>query len=307
MQIEMVYAKGKAMGKPLMIIINPAAGKCKYRDGLAEALKILADAGYVPSIYFTEYVGHATELAAEYAGNFERVLVLGGDGTLGEVVAGLMTMEKRPQIGYIPIGTANDIARTFGLVKGDIVEGAKRFVAGKPFAFDTGKRNGGYFNYVAAFGAFTEVSYGTPQNLKNKFGQAAYMAGVAKAFTSLKPMHVRVEYDGGEFDGEVIYGGVNNSFSLGGTVDMPPNTVKLDDGFFELALVKKLPGFGALVSLAAQVLTHHYDSEYLLIEKTSKAKFFFDEPLRLTLDGEESEPLTQLDFEICPKAVEIIC
>ena len=295
------------MAQSLMIIINPAAGKCKYRDGLAEALKILADAGYVPTIFFTEYVGHATELAAQHAADFDRILVLGGDGTLGEVVAGIMPMEKRPQVGYIPIGTANDIARTFHLPKGDIVEGAKRFVNGKPFAFDTGRRNGGYFNYVAAFGAFVEVSYGTPQNLKNQFGQAAYMAGAAKAFTSIRPQHVRVEYDGGEFDGEVIYGGVNNSFSLGGVVDMPPDTVLLDDGKFELILIKKLPNFGDLASLAAKVLTHHYNSEYLIIEKTAKAKFYFDEAQHLTIDGEKSEPLTELIFEICPRAIEIIC
>lgn len=295
------------MSQSLMMIINPAAGKCKYRDGLAEALKILADAGYIPSIYFTEHTGHATELTVAHAADFDKILVLGGDGTLGEVVSGLMTMEKRPQVGYIPIGTANDIARTFKLVKGDIPGGARRFVNGKPFAYDAGKRNGGYFNYVAAFGAFVAVSYGTPQNLKNKFGQAAYMAGAAKAFTSIKPQHVRVEYDGGVFDGEVIYGGVNNSFSLGGVVDMPPDTVLLDDGKYELVLVKKLPNFGALAALAAQVLTHHYDSEYLIIEKTTKAKFYFDKEQNLTVDGEKSEPLTELDFEICPKAIEIIC
>ncbi len=295
------------MSTPLMMIINPAAGKCKYRDGLAEALKILSDAGYETSIFFTEHVGHATELAEQHAHRFEKILVLGGDGTLGEAVAGLMTMEKRPQVGYIPIGTANDIARTFKLPKGDIVEGAKRFVSGKPFAFDTGRRNGGYLNYVAAFGAFAKVSYGTPQEKKNKFGQAAYMTGAVKAILGMKPVKVRVEYDGGEYEGEAIYGGVNNSFSLGGVVDMPPDTVLLDDGLFELIIIKNPPNFASLSALAAQVLTHHYDSEYLIIEKTSKAKFIFEEPQHLTVDGEMSEALTELDFEICPKAIEIIC
>lgn len=295
------------MSQSLMMIINPAAGRCKYRNGLAEALKILADAGYVTSLFFTEYVGHATELAKAHAEEFDKILVLGGDGTLGEVVSGLMTLENRPQVGYIPIGTANDIARTFKLPKGDIVEGAKRFAEGKPFAFDTGKRNGGFFNYVAAFGAFAKVSYGTPQNLKNQYGQGAYMAGAVKAILGMKPVKVRVEYDGGEFEGEAIYGGVNNSYSLGGVVDMPPDTVLLDDGKFELVIVKNPPGFGALTALAAQVLTHHYDSEYIIIEKTEKAKFYFEEAQHLTVDGEKSELLTELDFEICPKAIELIC
>lgn len=295
------------MSQTLMMIINPAAGRCKYKSGLAEALKILADAGYVTSLFFTEHVGHATELAKAHADEFDKILVLGGDGTLGEVVSGLMTLESRPQVGYIPIGTANDIARTFKLPKGDIIEGAKRFAEGKPFAFDTGKRNGGYFNYVAAFGAFAKVSYGTPQNLKNQYGQGAYMAGAVKAILGMKPVKVRVEYDGGEFEGEAIYGGINNSYSLGGVVDMPPDTVLLDDGKFELVIVKNPPGFGALTALAAQVLTHHYDSEYIIIEKTAKAKFYFEEAQHLTVDGEKSELLTELDFEICPRAIELIC
>ncbi|MCF0136931.1 MAG: YegS/Rv2252/BmrU family lipid kinase [Oscillospiraceae bacterium] len=295
------------MSKPLMMIINPAAGKCKFREGLAEALKLLSDAGYTTSIFFTERRGHAAELAAEHASDFERVLVLGGDGTLGEAVAGLMRLESRPQIGYIPIGTANDIARTFGFVKGDIVEGTRRFITGKSFAFDTGHYQGGYFNYVAAFGSLADVSYGTPQNLKNQFGQAAYLTAAGKALLKLKPIWARVEYDGGVMEGEFIHGGVNNSFSLGGVVDMPPNTVELDDGLFELALIRQTPGLTSLAGLAARVLTHHYDSEYLTIVKTARAKFTFAEPQILSLDGEMSSPMTELDFEICPKAVEIIC
>ena len=164
----------------LMMIINPAAGRGGYKQGLPEALKLLSDAGCTVSLFFTQHRAHATELAAEHAAEFDKLLVLGGDGTLAEVIAGLMTLNDRPPVGYIPIGTANDIARTLGLVKNDILGGARRFLSGKLMPFDVGKRDGGYFNYVAAFGAFTEVSYATPQDAKRSLGQAAYLIGAAK-------------------------------------------------------------------------------------------------------------------------------
>ena len=134
------------MKTPLMMIINPAAGNGGFRRALPDALKLLSDAGYAVTMYFTECRGHATELAAQYAGVFPYLVVLGGDGTLAEAIAGLMPLSERPKVGYIPIGTANDVARTIGLPKNDILAGAQRFLDGTPHDFDEGRRDGGYFN-----------------------------------------------------------------------------------------------------------------------------------------------------------------
>ena len=141
------------MKTPLMMIINPAAGKGGFKRSLPDALRLLSDTGYAVSLFFTECRGHATELATQYAGAFPYLLVLGGDGTLAEAIAGLMPLAERPKVGYIPIGTANDVARTIGLPKNDILAGAQHFIGGTPHEFDEGRRDGGYFNYVAAFGA----------------------------------------------------------------------------------------------------------------------------------------------------------
>ena len=296
------------MKTSLMMIINPAAGRGGYKQGLPEALKLLSDAGYAVSLFFTEYRGHATELASQYGANFDKLLCLGGDGTLAEVIAGLMTLNKRPQVGYIPIGTANDIARTLGLVKNDIAGGARRFIKGKPLPFDTGMRDGGYFNYVAAFGAFTEVSYATPQDAKQKLGQAAYLIGAAKSLKSLKSRHVRVVYDDGEIDGEFLYGGMSNSYSVGGTVELPRDMIDLGDGKHELILVRKLPSAAAVLPLAAKVVINHdFSSESIIILQTRKAKFIFDEPETWSFDGEDGGAQLEICFENCPQAVEIIC
>ena len=295
------------MKTPLMMIINPAAGKGEFKDGLPEALKLLSDAGYAVNVFFTEERGHATRLAYEHGGDYEKLVCLGGDGTLAEVIAGLMQLPKRPQVGYFPIGTANDIARTVGLPKNDMIESASRFVTGEPMPFDVGKRGDGYFNYFAGFGAFTEVSYGTPQDIKKKLGEAAYLIGAVKAVKSLKTRHVKVEYDDGEFDGEFLYGGVSNSYSVGGIVDLPRELVNLSDGEHELILIKKLPGLGALLKLAAQVLIKHdLSSDYIVIRHTKKAKFIFDEPTVFSLDGEESQPYMEFESENCCQAIKII-
>ena len=295
------------MKTPVMMIINPAAGRGGYKKNLPEALKMLSDAGCAVSVFFTERRGHATELAAEYGAGFEKLLVLGGDGTLAEAIAGLMSMEIRPQVGYIPIGTANDIARTVGLTKNDILEGVRRFLKGEPRAFDTGRRDGGYFNYVAAFGAFTEVSYGTPQEFKKQLGEAAYLIGAAKSLSKLKSHHVRVEYDGGELEGEFLYGGVSNAYSVGGVVDLPRDEIDLGDGLHELILVKKLPSAAALASLAAKVLSHDFSSEYIVILHTKKARFIFDEPETWSFDGEDGGAHSDISFENCPRAIQMIC
>lgn len=295
------------MKTPLMMIINPAAGRGGYKKNLPEALKMLSDAGYAVSVFFTEHRGHATELAAEYGAGFEKLLVLGGDGTLAEAIAGLMSMEVRPQVGYIPIGTANDIARTVGLTKNDIQEGVRRFLKGEPKAFDTGRRDGGYFNYVAAFGAFTEVSYGTPQEFKKQLGEAAYLIGAAKSLSKLKSRHVRVEHDGGELEGEFLYGGVSNAYSVGGVVDLPRDEIDLGDGLHELIMVKKLPSAAALASLAAKVLSHDYSSEYIVLLHTKRARFIFDEPETWSFDGEDGGAHSDISFENCPRAIQLIC
>ena len=294
------------MKTPLMMIINPAAGKGGFKRSLPDALRLLSDTGYAVSLFFTECRGHATELATQYAGAFPYLLVLGGDGTLAEAIAGLMPLAERPKVGYIPIGTANDVARTIGLPKNDILAGAQHFIGGTPHEFDEGRRDGGYFNYVAAFGAFTEVSYATPQEAKKQLGEAAYLLGAVKSLSTLKSRHVTVEYDDGCIDGEFLYGSMSNSYSVAGLIDLPRDEIKLGDGLHELVLVKKLPNAAAMATLAAKVLSHDLSSEYIIIKHTKKARFFFDEPETWTFDGENGGAHSDICFENCPQAIALI-
>ncbi len=275
------------MEKKLMLIINPAAGRGGYALELGEALRALDAGGYRTTLYFTQGRGDATRFAAQFGAEYDTVVCIGGDGTLSEVLAGLMQLPKAPDVGYIPMGTANDVATTLGLPKNDTVGAVRRILTGTPHPFDVGGfGKDAYFAYIAAFGAFTEVSYATPQDQKKLLGHLAYVLQGAAQLAKIETIHTRVEYDDGVVEGDFFYGSMSNSTSVAGIVRLKDTMVSLGDGLSELVLVKdpgSVEGFGDLVS---SVLSQRFDSEYIIILHTRRARFTFDKPVAWTRDGE---------------------
>ena len=162
--------------KELMMLVNPSSGRSVTEPMLGTAVTAFCQAGYVPTVYFTTGPGSASSLAATHGPEFSRIVCLGGDGTLSDVVAGLMHLpsEERPHIGYIPMGTANDVANTLGLPMRQPQRAVDKILNGAPLDYDVGEMiDVGYFTYIAAFGAFTEVSYKTDQDLKKALGHLA--------------------------------------------------------------------------------------------------------------------------------------
>ena len=275
------------MKKKLMLIINPVAGKGGYKLNFGDALQVLDNGGYRTSIFFTEKSGDATEIAAKHAAEFDTVACIGGDGTLSEVMAGLMRVENPPPVGYIPMGTANDIATTLSLPKNDIVGAAKKILEGTPHPYDLGGfGNDGNFAYIAAFGAFTEVSYSTSQAQKKLLGHLAYVLQGATLLPKIEAYNARVEYDGGVFEGKLMYGSMTNSTSIAGVFKLKEDMVSLGDGMSELVLVKDPGNVEGVGEILTSVLTQRYDSDKLLVAHTKRAKFTFDKPVAWTKDGE---------------------
>ena len=274
--------------KKLMLIVNPNAGRGGYKFFFGEAMKVLADGGYQVSLFFTTRAGEATEFAAQYAEGFDAVACIGGDGTLSEVISGLMRIPNPPPVGYFPMGTTNDVATTLGLPKNDTVNAARRIVSGTPHPFDVGRfGENQYFAYVAAFGAFTRVSYETPQDQKRALGQLAYLLQGASQLGKIERIRTRIEYDNGVFEGELVYGSMSNSTSVAGIVHFREGMVSLGDGVSELVLVKDPGRVDAYGELAAAVLSRRFDNENLIIVHTRKASFHFEEPVAWTRDGED--------------------
>ena len=275
--------------KKLMLIINPVAGKGTYRADLAEALQELDNGGWTTTVYFTRGSGDATRLAAEHAAEYDMAACIGGDGTLSEVLAGFMLLpeENRPPIGYFPMGTANDVATTLGLPKNDAVAAAKAILHGTQHPFDVGGfGKDRYFSYIAAFGAFTEISYETPQNQKKALGHLAYVLQGALQLSKLETYHTKVEFDDGVIETNLVYGSMSNSTSVAGIVKLREEMVSLGDGMSELVLVKDPGSLDGLRDIVTSVLSQSFSSEKLIILHTKKARFTFDRPVRWTRDGE---------------------
>ena len=294
--------------KFLMLIVNPMAGRGAYKTNFAEALALLAKGGYRTTLFFTAARGDATRFAAENAGNYDIVACIGGDGTLSEVLAGLMQLDNPPPIGYFPMGTANDVATTLGLPKNDTLAAARRLLVGTPHPFDVGGfGDKDYFAYIAAFGAFTEVSYTTPQDQKKALGHLAYVLQGMALLPKLESIPVVVEYDGGRFEGRVLYGSMSNSNSVAGMIRFTDSMVQLGDGLSELVLVKDPGTVEGVGDILSAVLTQSYEqSENLLIVHTKKARFHFEKPVAWTRDGEAGGEYTDIELRNFPRPVQLI-
>lgn len=293
--------------KKLMLIVNPAAGRGAYAFNFGEAMRVLGNGGYATTLYFTTARGDATQYAERYGEKYDVAACVGGDGTLSEMLAGLMTLKCPPKVGYFPMGTANDVASTIGLPKNDAVASARKLISGDPHPFDVGGfGEDEYFAYIAAFGAFTSVSYSTPQNQKKTLGHLAYVLQGAAALPTIETVHTIVEHDEGTFEGDLIYGSMSNSTSVAGIVKLREEMVCLGDGRSEIVLVKDpgtVEGFGEIVG---SVLSRKFDSENLVILHSTKARFIFDKPVAWTRDGEDGGEHQMIELRNYPHPVELI-
>lgn len=295
------------MKRNLMLIINPAAGRGGYKQNLGEALNVLDRGGFRTTLFFTSGPGEATNFAKEYGGQYDVVACVGGDGTLSEVIGGIMKLKNPPQLGYIPMGTANDVATTLALPKNDTVGAANRIVKGKPHPYDVGGfGDDRYFAYIAAFGAFTDVSYATPQNQKKILGHLAYILQGAMQLPKIESYKTRVEYDNGVIEGNLIYGSLSNSTSVAGIVKLREEMVALGDGISELVLVKDPGSVEGIGEILASVISHRFDSDKLIILHTRKAKFSFEKPVAWTRDGEDGGKHTNIELCNYPRPIEFI-
>lgn len=296
--------------KRLLYIYNPMAGRQKARLNLSEVLVTFARQGYEITVCPTLCSGDAARIAAEKGGGYDRVVCCGGDGTLNETVRGLLALpeDQRPVVGYIPSGTTNDFSRTLELPKA-VKELAEVAGAGDPRRIDVGEAAGRPFTYVAAFGLFTDVSYSTPQANKNLLGHFAYLLQGAGKLTNIPSYHMTVtSKEGQQVEGDFIYGMVGNTVSVGGLVNLPKDKVQLDDGRFEVLLIRQPQNakdwqsiFTALTSLEL------VDGGAVSGFSASETTFICDKPTAWTVDGEFGGEQKETVVKNLPKALMMAC
>jgi len=271
--------------KKLLFVFNPMAGKSKIKTKLVEILDIFVKAGYMPTTYPTQCHNDAKNIIMENASDYDLVVCSGGDGTLNEVVTGMMKCENPVPIGYIPAGSTNDYAKSLG-IPNLMEEAAQMAVSGNYFNTDTGVFNGETFVYVAAFGLFTAVSYQTSQRKKNVLGYAAYVFEGAKDLMSIESYHLKINIDGEVIEDDFIYGMVSNTVSVGGMKNMTNQEVILDDGYFEALFVRKPTNPIQVHEIVQTLLREGVGSELVCDYKAKCIKIESDTEIDWTLDGE---------------------
>lgn len=273
------------MGRKLLFIFNPYSGKGLIKNYLVDIVDTMIKAGFEVTVYITQGQGDATRKIIESGEEYDRIVCSGGDGTLDEVVTGIIQKELCIPLGYIPAGSTNDFANSLGIPK-NMVKAAEVAVKENIFPCDTGYFNGDTFVYVAAFGLFTEVSYQTSQQLKNIFGHVAYIMEGAKHLRDIPSVHMMVEANGEKFEDEFIYGMVSNSVSVGGFKGMTGPDVKLDDGLFEVTFIRHPKNPIELNEILACLGKLIDDSDLIYSFKTDQVKVISKENVPWTLDGE---------------------
>lgn len=292
--------------KKLLFVYNPYAGKEALKPKLSDAIDTFVKAGYEVTVHPTQARLDAYEKVASYEeGAYDRIVCSGGDGTIDEVVTGMMRRTDRAPIGYIPTGTVNDFASSLYIPK-DILEAAGNAVNGTAFSCDVGKFNQGIFVYIAAFGLFTDVSYETKQELKNVFGHLAYLMEGAKRLLNVPSYRMKITHDEGTLEGEFFYGMVTNSRSVGGIRSMLGKDVVFDDGLFEVTLIRKPKSVLQLQEIIASLLIEQINTEYVCTFRTKKIKFESDTEVAWTLDGEYGGDHTEVEIENAQKALQIV-
>lgn len=291
--------------KKMLFIYNPNSGMGLLKPKLSDVLDIFVKGGYEVTVYPTQKYHDAVRKMGEYEEQYDLVACSGGDGTLDEVVTGMMKREDKVPIGYIPDGTTNDFASSLHISK-NMLEAADTVVNGVPFACDVGEFNEDYFVYIAAFGLFTDVSYETKQSMKNVLGHLAYILEGTKRIFNIPSYRIKVTHDGETIEDEFIYGMVTNSRSVGGFKGITGKNVVFDDGKFEVTLFKTPRNPMELNEILGALALRKINPKRMYSFKTNEVHFETEEEIPWTLDGEFGGVHEEVVVKDCQKALEIM-
>lgn len=292
--------------KKMLVIMNPYAGTRQAARFLAETLDIFCRADFDVTVAMTQGQGDGKKIAEERGGDKDIVVAVGGDGTFNEVIAGVMNKGYKVKIGYIPAGTTNDFAQSVGLNK-TVVPAAETIVGGNSRQLDIGRYNGRFFSYVASFGAFASTSYDAPQDLKNMIGHAAYILSGLKDVVNIKPLKLSVKSEDHVYEGDFIFGAVCNSTSMGGVINLKQSDVDMNDGVFEVMLIKSPKNIFELNEIIIAVTTQSYsDCSMITFFSSARVEIEAPEDMPWTLDGEYQKGSKKIVIENVKSAIEIM-
>ena len=291
--------------RKLLFLLNPNAGQRRVNKFLTDIIGVFNEGGYEVTVFLTTGPGDGTRIVRDRAKDYDLVVCAGGDGTLNETITGLMEAGADCPIGYIPCGSTNDFAATLKLSM-DVVQAARDIMLGAPEEYDLGKWGERYFSYIASFGAFTRVSYATPQNLKNALGHLAYVLSGIQELPQIRSIPMSLELDGERVEGKYIFGAVSNSTSVGGVFTLDPRLVDLRDGKFEVILVRLPRDMNELAACISAIQSGTYDCAAITFRSVSRLTVRQDPAVVWTLDGERAEGQQEIPIENLHRAIRLV-
>ena len=288
----------------MLFVFNPKAGKGKIKTHLLDIVDIFSSHDYEIIIRSTQAPRDAYEKAKEYANSVDMIVCSGGDGTLDEVVTGIMEAESSVPIGYIPAGSTNDFANSLFMPK-NMTKVAEMIMEEELYHCDIGRFNQKTFAYVAAFGLFTDVSYETDQDLKNVLGHVAYVLEGVKRLFDIKSYHMKVTSDEVQAEDDFIVGMITNSRSVGGFKNLTGKNVDMNDGLFEVTLIAHPKNPLQLKEIITALVMAEDNTDLIYSFKTKKLTIESDEEVPWTLDGEFGGDHSYVDIENRHKALNL--
>lgn len=292
------------MDKKLLFVYNPKSGRALIKNKLADILNIFAEAGYEITVVPTRAHDEARDVIAKRSDRYDLVVCGGGDGTLDEIVTGMIQSGFCTPIGYIPAGSTNDFGKSLSISK-NMLRAAGTVVQGVNFPCDYGRFNEDVFVYIAAFGLFTDVSYETGQEIKNVLGHMAYLLEGMKRLSSIRTYHMKVTWEDKVIEEDFIFGMITNSISVGGFKNITGKNVKLDDGVFEVTLIKAPKNPVELSSIMVSLLNRDIDTDTMYCFRAARLELESEEPVAWTLDGENGGRHEKVVIQNVCKGIEI--
>jgi YegS/Rv2252/BmrU family lipid kinase len=299
----------------IQLIFNPMADRGRSGQRASDLRALLADHGGV-EWHGTEYPAHASEIAAQAADRgFETVVALGGDGTVHEVVNGLMRIppERRPRLGIVPIGSGNDFAYAVGLPLNPEQAVQRLFAGGERRADVALIRDGSgrseYFNNTAGIGFDGAINIRT-RKVKFVTGFLMYLTGTLQSIAlNFDAPHLRVEYDGGTLDQRLLMLTVGNGPREGGGFVTTP-AAKVDDGLLDFVYIAPVSRLRLLQLLPKVMNATHVREPDVHLATTTRLAITSDRALPIHIDGELFAPyeanVTRVEIEVIPAALRVV-
>lgn len=292
--------------KRLLLIYNPRSGRAQISRSLDVFLQKFCKAGWEPTVYpILEGLDAETILRQTQDTPYDLVVCCGGDGTLHHTMNGLVQMEHAPNLGYIPSGSTNDFASSLNLAKDP--EGAcDTILNGTPRPIDVGNFGGETFCYVAAFGAFSAVSYETPQEMKNAMGHLAYIIEGIRQLPLGQKYPARIEANGQIFEGDFLFCSISNTTYIGGIPLDRGVDARLDDGKFEMLLIKAPSNVIEANAIIAKLLARDFQGPFVQLLHTDRVKVTCPQPTAWSLDGEFGGDICEVTVSVQHERLKLV-